>query len=723
MKLKIVKQLNNSDTGNACLASIFNHFGLNMPIDKVRKLSNTTKNEKTKLQLISTAEKIGLTAKEFKINLDILTSVPLPAIVELNQIEGRLPYYAVLCKVSKKKITLMNPLYGKMENYSFKDFKGFSTGTILLFSKEQYLKFDIPKVKPIRRLWSILKPHKTILFHALFGAVTFTILGLAMAIYVQKITDFVLVGGNTNLLNLMSIAMIIIVLLQGYIGSYKSIIVAKTGQLVDAQLILSYYQHLLKLPQSFFNTTQIGDIITRIHDAVKIRIFVVDVSIEMFVNIFIVVFSFILMFTYYWKLALIMFFIVPFYIFLYLLIDYFNKKVERRSIENYADFNSQIVESLGHIKIIRQFGVEHFFNSITENRFVKFLFTFYKSQLNNIFSETATLVLASLFAIILLWVGSTYVLDGSITTGELFSFYALLAYFNAPVKALINMNKTIQNALVATDRLFKIMDLEIEKNENKVNLRKENLGDILFENVTFGYERDTKIFKNFNVRLPLNKITAIVGESGSGKTTLISMIQKFYPIDDGKIKIGDFELKHLDSRSLRKIIGVIPQETNLFSGNIIENIALGDNEPDMERIVNLSNQLGISSFVDKLQNGFETQIGENGAKLSGGQRQRVCIARALYKNPEILLLDEATSALDTPSENLVKDVINDFNTQKKTVIIIAHRLSTISNADVILVMKSGKIIEKGNHKDLLKRKGEYSNLWGMQNGEINKLNH
>jgi ATP-binding cassette subfamily B protein len=313
-----------------------------------------------------------------------------------------------------------------------------------------------------------------------------------------------------------------------------------------------------------------------------------------------------------------------------------------------------------------------------------------------------------------MWIGSGYVIDRAITPGELFSFYALIGYFTSPVASLINMNKTAQNALIAADRLFEIMDLEREGTENKIELKKENLGDIRFENVSFRYGSRLEVFKNFNAIFKKNQTTAIVGESGSGKTTLISLLQNLYQVKEGKIYIGEYDTNFVHYQSLRKVVGVIPQQLNLFSGNIIENIALGDSFPNIQRILDLSKQLGITEFAEKLPNGFETQIGENGAMLSGGQKQRIAIARALYKNPEILLMDEATASLDTNAEKIVQDVIDNFKSQGKTIIVIAHRLSTIANADTILVMKNGTIIESGNHSDLLKEKGEYYNLWSKQ---------
>ncbi|POS01002.1 peptidase domain-containing ABC transporter [Flavobacterium croceum] len=709
-----IKQHDIKDCGAACLASIGNYYKVNLPIARIRQYANTDKRGTNVLGVIEAAEKMGFTAKGVKGGIDALDKIPLPAIAHII-VKEQLHHYVVVYSVTKNKITVMDPGVGKMETYSYEEFQKVWTGVLILFAKSDDFKTYNDKVSPLKRFWQLVQPHKTILIQALVGAILFTVLGLAMSIYVQKITDYVLVEGNKKLLNLFSISMVGVILLQAFIGSKKSVFVIKTGQLIDAKLILGYYKHLLHLPQRFFDTMQIGEITSRINDAVKIRSFINEVAIEMIVNIFVVIFSFALMFTYYWKLALVILLIIPFYVIIYFLLNRFNKKVEREIMENAADLQTQLVESVSHIRTVKEFGIEEFSNIRTENKFVKLLFTIYKSGLNGIFANTSTQFLASIFTIVLLWIGSGYVIEGEITPGELFSFYALIGYFTSPVASLIGMNKTIQNALIAADRLFEIMDLEREETENKIELKKDNVGDVKFENVCFRYGSRIEVFKSFNAVFKKNQTTAIVGESGSGKTTLISLLQNLYPIKEGKIYIGDYDLKYIHYQSLRKNVGVIPQQLNLFSGNIIENIALGELFPNMQRILELSKELGITEFVEKLPNGFETQIGENGAMLSGGQKQRIAIARALYKEPEILLMDEATSALDTNSEKIVKDVIDKFKLQGKTVIVIAHRLSTIANADTILVMENGTVVEKGNHIELLANKRKYFELWSKQN--------
>ena len=708
-----IKQHDITDCGATCLASISAHYKLEIPIARIRQFAGTDKKGTNVLGLIEAAQKLGFDSKGVRGDFDSLFKIPKPAIAHII-VKERLQHYIVIYKVDKKHITIMDPGTGKIHKKTHEEFKIEWTGVLVLLLPDENFTTGNEKVSILKRFWFLLKPHKLVLIQALIGAIIYTLLGLSTSIYIQKITDHVLIGGNTKLLNLLSVIMLILLLVQILMGVFKDIFIIKTGQQIDARLILGYYKHLLKLPQQFFDTMRVGEIISRINDAVKIRIFINSTSLLLTVNFFIVIFSFALMFSYYWKLAMIMLAIIPVYLIIYWITNRLNKKTERKIMERAADLESQLVESLNAVGTIKRFGLEDFANIKTETRFISLLHIGYTSALNSIFSGTSSQTVSRLFTIILLWSGTYFVIDQEITPGELMSFYAIIGYFTGPISSLIGANKSIQNAMIAADRLFEIMDLEREETENKLKITKEDIGDITFNNVSFHYGSRIEVFKNFNATIKKNKTTAIVGESGSGKTTLIALIQNLYPIKDGKIFLNEYDLKHIDYKSLRQLIGVVPQQLNLFSGTIIENIALGDSFPNMKRVLKLSNQLGISEFVEKFPNGFETQVGENGAMLSGGQKQRISIARALYKNPEILLLDEATSALDTNSETIVKKVIDAFKAQGKTVIVIAHRLSTIANADTILVMENGVIVEQGNHDTLLKSHGKYYDLWSKQ---------
>lgn len=608
----------------------------------------------------------------------------------------------------------MNPAYGKIETYTTEEFAKIWTGVLILLEPNEYFEQRNEKTGLYQRFYQLIQPHRSILLQALVGAIFYTLLGLSTSIYIQKITDYVLVDGNRRLLNLLSLIMIVLLLFQIFLGVMKSVLTLQTGQKIDKYLILGYYKHLLKLPQRFFDTMRVGEIISRVNDAVKIRTFINDVSIQIVVNVFIVLFSFALMFTYYWKLALIVALVIPFYLGIYAITNWLNKKVERRMMEESAELESHLVESLNAVKTIKQFGAEIYANNKTDIHFSTLLKTIYKSVLNSLFSGNASEFVSRIFTIVLLWVGAGYVIDREITPGELLSFYALIGYFTSPVSQLIGMNKSIQNALIASDRLFEIMDLEQEEVTDKIELTAEQIGNINFENVTFSYGSRREVFKDFSCVIQKGKTTAIVGESGSGKTTLATLIQNLYPVNSGKITIGDYEVQYLSHYSLRTLIGVVPQQIDLFSGNVIENIAFGEDFPDMQRVIDLTKQLGILSFIEQLPNGFQTHLGENGSQLSGGQRQRIAIARALYKNPEILILDEATSSLDTDSEQVIQATLNELKRTGKTLIVIAHRLSTIAHSDTILVLRNGQLIEQGTHQELLARETTYKAMWEKQ---------
>lgn len=708
-----VKQRDITDCGAACLASISAHYKLQLPVARIRQMAGTDKKGTNVLGLINAAEKLGFTAKGVKGGTDALPKIPLPAIAHV-VVKEVLHHYVVIYKVKKDIIQYMDPAEGRIHKLSIVEFQKIWTGVLVLFAPAENFTTGNQKISNIQRFFFLLRTHKSILTQSLFGAIVYTVLGLSTSIYIQKITDFVLVDGNKNLLNLLSVVMLVLILIQLFIGATKSIFMLRTGQKIDAQLILGYYKHLLKLPQRFFDTMRVGEIISRINDAVKIRAFINDTAIGMIVNVFIVVFSFALMFIYSWKLALIMALVVPLYTMTYFVVNRLNRKQERKLMEHAAELESQLVESLNSVKTIKQFGIEDFANLKTETRFIGLLKTVYKSGINSIFSGTSSESLSRVFTVVLLWVGAGFVIDHSITPGELLGFYAIIGYFTEPAASLIGMNKIIQNALIAADRLFEIMDLERESNENKVELKKELIGDVHFENVSFSYGTRVDVFEQFNLTIRKGEITAIIGESGSGKTTLAVLLQKLYKLNKGAISIGEYNIDYFDAESLRKMVAGVPQQLELFAGNVVENIALGELNPEMEKILEICKALGLMEFIEKLPAGFNTYLGENGAQLSGGQKQRLAIARALYRDPEILILDEATSSLDSQSESFVLSTIQRLKNEGKTILLIAHRLSTVINADKIVVLSEGKLIEQGSHSELYFQEGKYFQMWQKQ---------
>jgi ATP-binding cassette subfamily B protein len=713
-----VRQRDITDCGAACLASVAKHYQLFLPVSRIRQYAGTDQKGTNVLGLVEAAEKLGFQVKGAKGQLDSLSKVPLPAIVHVILKNG-LHHYVVLYKVGKKGVVYMDPADGDFHKKSLAQFQEIWSGVIVLLLPDEGFVTGKHVRSKVGRFWGLIRPHRSMMFQAFVGALVYTILGLSTSIYVQKIIDFVLVEGNLRLLNLLSVAMIVILIFQLLIGWYKTVFSLQTGQMIDARLILGYYKHLLKLPQRFFDTMRVGEIISRVNDAVNIREFINNVAMSVVVNTLIVVFSLVVMFFYYWKLALIMLAIIPIYLLLYWISNRVNKKWQRRLMEESADLESQLVESINAAGTIKRFGLERFSNEKTEIKFGTLLRTVYKTSIYGLYIGTASEFFTRFFTIILLWSGSYFVISRELSPGELLSFYALIGYFTGPASALIGANKSIQDALIAADRLFEIIDMETESDHHdKVTLTKELVGDIVFRDVGFRYGTRTLVFENLNLQIEKGKSTAIVGESGSGKSTLLSLLQNLYPLKEGNITIGGFDLQYISNSSLRKVVGVVPQQIDLFSGTIIENIAMGEESPDMQRILFLSKKLGIDEFIEKLPNTYSSQVSEQGVNLSGGQRQRLAIARALYRDPEILILDEATSSLDPASEQRVQETLAWFKGLGKTIVIIAHRLSTVRSCDTILVLQNGQLVEQGHHEYLLQQTGHYAQLWNFHTAAV-----
>ncbi|WP_262491764.1 peptidase domain-containing ABC transporter [Nitritalea halalkaliphila] len=402
--------------------------------------------------------------------------------------------------------------------------------------------------------------------------------------------------------------------------------------------------------------------------------------------------------------------IIPIYSVLYFITNALNKKTERKLMEDGAELDAHLIESLTGIGTIKRFGAESFVSMKMETRFTDLLNSVYRSGMVGFFTGTSSEFVSRGFSLLIMWVGAGYVLQQVLTPGELMSFYALSGYLTGPISALVGMNKTIQNAWIAADRLFEIMELTEEEKEaesTRYPLPKEPIERIRFEQVHFRYGAKAPVFTDFTAEFQAGKISALVGESGSGKSTLMALLQGIYPIEKGKIWFGGHELRYLTPESLRERIAVVPQDVTLFAGDLLSNIALGDYQPDVERVLALCQRLGMDSFIDALPQGLATHVGEHGATLSGGQKQRVALARALYRDPEIIILDEATAALDAHSERIIQECLLALAQEGKTILCITHRLAAVQQYDEIFVLEAGKVVEKGHHQRLIALQGIY----------------
>jgi ATP-binding cassette subfamily B protein len=396
----------------------------------------------------------------------------------------------------------------------------------------------------------------------------------------------------------------------------------------------------------------------------------------------------------------------------------FNKplrRINRKSMEENAQLTSFMVESLNGIETVKAFNSERSANIETEKKFVKLLRAVFHNGVLNNFSGSLTIFVASVGGVIILWVGATLVIKGELTIGQLLTFNALLVYFLDPVKNLINLQPMMQTAIVASDRLGEILDLELEKSENEEKKIKPSTlrESIQIKGLDFRYGTRELVLQDINLDIQPGEKIAFVGESGSGKTTLVKLLLNFYPWEKGEIQVGPYNIKDIHMEWLREKIAYISQDVFLFSGSIYENLTLGIPDPTMEEVVRVSTMTCAHDFINTFPFRYETVLEENGANLSGGQKQRLAITRALLKKPDILIMDEATSSLDSITEKAIGRMI-DEQTHGITTFIIAHRLSTIMRCDRIYIMDQGRFEESGTHTELMALKGRYYRLWKEQ---------
>lgn len=703
-----VRQHDESDCGVACLTSIAAWHGLRVPIARVRQHARTDARGTTALGLVWAATRLGFSAKGVRCTSEGLSTAPVPSIAHV--VRKRRQHWVVVYRVGAKRIAIMDPATGRRIRSPRAAFEAEWSGVLVLLTPASRL--DSEKgLSVVRRFWSLVAPHGAVVAMALLGALVHTALGLSTSIYVQQLVDHVLVDGNRNLLNLMSVVMIALLLAQAIIGAMKGLLVLHTGQRIDATLILGYHTHLLGLPQRFFDAMRVGEITSRVGDAVKIRALINDVALELVVSTLVVVLSLALLFTYSSTLAALVVAIVPLYALIWGIANSRNRQTSRDLMERAAGLQSQLVESVTAMGTIKRFGLEAEVGLRTEIRFVRLLRAVFHAARTMLLTTTATGLVSRMAIVTLLWVGATLVIDRQLTPGQLMSCYALLGYLTGPLNTLVTANRTIQDALIAADRLFEVMDLERDRVVSHAAIARTEGGDLELDHVTFRYGARAPVLRDLSVRLSRGAVTAIVGESGSGKSTIAALVQRVYAADEGHVRIGGIDVRHLSEEAMRTLVCAVPQRIDLLAGTVLDNIALGDREPDLARATEAARSAGFLDVIDRLPASFDTELGENGATLSGGERQRLAIARALYRDPEILILDEATSSLDAASVRWVQQMIRERRAQGRTIIVIAHHLDMVAEADHIVVVHAGMVVEQGTHADLVRREGTYRSMW------------
>lgn len=715
-RIRGVRQHDRSDCGAACLRSVARAFGLDISLSRIRVLASTGKDGTSVMGLLEAAEELGFHAKGIRGDPDSVSSVPVPSIAHI-KVRNSFFHYVVITKVGRQYVRFMDPECGTIRKEEIEIFKQMWTGILVIMAPGREIRQTEAAPSLLTRILDLVKPFRLNMIQALAGTVIYSILGLSTSIFVQKIIDIVLVNRNPNLLDLLGVVMIGLLAFRMLISWFKSVLLLKTGHQVDAGLIMGYYRHLLALPQRFFDTMRTGEILSRVTDAIKIRVFINHSLIELMVALLSICVSLAAMAFLSLQLCALIGASIPLFILLYGLIDRVNRKVLRRIMEESAELESQLFESVNAQKAIGAHGWQRASEARTGEKLAGMLKSNYRAGIVSIFSSHTGESIAGLLTVLLLWAGASRVLDGSLSTGELMSFYALLGYLIGPIKSLGGLSRVFREAIVAADRLFQILDLEQEEHFDS-GLNVTCIGrEIRFDNVFFRYGARPELFNGLTFTIKCGEMTGIVGRSGTGKSTIASLLRADYQPSDGKLLIDNCNIGQFNKQELRKKIGIVPQHIELLSGTILENITGPGAEPETDRLVEIAAGAGLLEFINLLPSGFYTRIGENGIGLSGGEKQRIACARALYHDPEVLILDEATSGLDPQSESMFQGVIDRLRASGLTIIMITHRLSQVIRADRIILLDEGKVAETGTHADLIALKGKYRQLWSFQNPE------
>jgi len=687
-RIKPIRQHDQSDCGAACLASVAAFYGLHLPLSRIREYASTGRNGTNIMGLIEAAEKIGMTAKGVKGPCEALLYAPLPCIAHIITADMT-HHFIVLASCGRKKIRYMDPAQGKMISVSHEEFCRNWSGILVILAPGTGFEKGNRTSSMINRYIQLIRPFRNMFIQALTGALVYSLLGLSTAIYVQKIMDFVLVSQNLNLLNLLSLAMILILFLRCLVGYLKNLFLLKTGHQIDSGLLMG---------------------------AIKIRHFINHFIIDLVVGLSSIIFTLLAMSILSWKLCLMVATAIPLYSLIIYIYDRFNRVILRKTMENAADLEAQMVESISSSRSVREFSLQGYCIGKTELPFIGFLRSSYQAGRAAIRSNQATELISSLLTVILLWVGSGRVCRQFLTPGELMSFYTMLGYLLGPVAILTGSSRSVRDAGIAADRLFQIMDLEREKNSDTGIRISEFNTSLEFRNVDFSYGSRPPVFSNLSFTIRAGSFTGITGKNGCGKSSLASLLMALYHPRKGKILVDGLDIKHLNTHDLRSLISIVPQHLDLFSGTLLENIAPGEKKPDMRKILELAGKTGLDQLLNILPDGVYTRIGERGFNLSGGERQRMAIVRALYRAPSVLILDEATSAMDPGAEEIIFSLLDVHQRNGMTLIIISHKLRSVIQADQILFLDHGRVAEQGTHAELVGHNGEYFQFWDIQNG-------
>jgi len=697
------------DTGLIALVMVARYHQVAADPDQIKHHFGTRGQPFSENDLVRAARHLGLKARAFGADWARLSKVALPAIAQAG--DGN---YFIVAALAEDKALIQKPGESQASTLSCEELEALWSGRLLLVTRRSRLS-GTAQAFNIAWFARALAKYRRLLTDVIVASFFVQLFGLITPLFFQVVIDKVLVHKSLDTLDVLAIGLLVISVFDVVLNGLRNYVFSHTTNRVDVTLGAQLYDHLVHLPLPYFIARRVGTTVARVHELDSIRNFITSSALTLVIDLFFTIVFFAVMCLYSLKLTLIVAGSIPCYI---LLSAFVTPVLRRRLDEKFmrgAESQAFLTESVAGIETVKAMAVEPQMQRRWEERLAAYVSAAFKANnLGNVAGQTAQLI-NKVVTVLILWIGARAVIHNDLSVGELIAFNMIAGRVSAPILRLVHLWQDFQQARISVARLGDILNTPREPghNPNRTTLS-EVEGHVRLDQVTFRYGPDQPpVLKGLSIDVAPGEVIGIVGRSGSGKSTLTKLIQRLYLPETGRVMVDGIDLAQMAPAWLRRQVGVVLQENRLFNASIRDNIALADPGLPMDAVIRAARLAGAHEFIVQLPEGYDTMVGEQGASLSGGQRQRIAIARALISNPRILILDEATSALDYESERIIQDNMRAI-CQNRTVFIIAHRLSTVREADRILVMDQGQVVEQGDHHDLLRQNGYYAKLHHYQ---------